>query len=396
MLNDQPKGVRVVDMELTGGLPSVNCPLVSFYAIKCAEEPTMKNFLIAHQCPSAARLMALLSLFLFAGSHSRAQGNSHIEVTLTEQGKSVGGALVVLQRLKDADCAKTFSNPDASAKAQRKLESCEVDLPEGNTDANGKYAFQQLAPGWYDIRFLWSMEKAPDRRQSIACKTETWGVFYEPGRDRTGKYDAMAQGSPFELKEGESRQVSFEYQNQFEAANCLSNPADAGSAPKTGQARISFPGKRGVLEVDPGPTPWQMTVKNGGAEIYLSAINRPDHLLITAFVRQVAFSASAETCRKELWHNEENALRTHNLRPEHIRKTMQNGVARVEFLIDHSPTGKLEMEDVHTYMGSGDVCAEVHLSKVYFKAEETKLFDEVLATVRFVPDETGKIAMQPQ
>ena len=45
------------------------------------------------------------------------------------------------------------------------------------------------------------------------------------------------------------------------------------------------------------------------------------------------------------------------------------------------------MKDVHAYMGSGDLCAEVHLSKVFFQSEDQKLFDEVLASIRFLPDE---------
>jgi len=315
------------------------------------------------------------------------QTSASVETALAEEGKPVSGGLVVLQRIKDAECVKLFTSREASPKARKKLHSCATDLPWVNTDAGGKHEYQQLAPGWYDVRFLWLMEKAPAGGKSIACAWQDWALFFEPGRDNTGKYNAMAQGKPFELKELEAKQITFDYRGQFEVgANCVGHAA--ASEEKTGKARISVPGKRGVLEIDAGPTPWSTEVRAQEAEIYFSALHRSDHLLVTAFLQQVAFAASPEKCRDVRWRNEEHALRSHHIDPGHVKKSSQDGVARVEFFIDHSPGGKLEMQDVHAYMGSGALCAEVHLSKVFFRPEEQKLFDEVLASVRFLPDET--------
>jgi len=324
-----------------------------------------------------------------------AQSKASINVTLAEQGKPVPNGLVVLQRLKNAECVKFFESREASPKAFKKWESCAADLPWSNTDANGKYDYPQLSAGWYNVRFLWLMEQPPRSGQSIACRVDDWAIFFEPGKDRTGKYNVMAQGKPFELKEAEARQISFDYRGQLEAgANCISKAAaDVPSPAQTGKARISIPGRRGVLEIDAGPTPWSTTIKGQSGELYFSAIRRTDHLLVTAFLQQVSFAASADKCRDVRWRNEKNALRDHNIDPGHITKSDQNGMALVDFFIDHAPTGKLGMKDVHAYMGSGDLCAEVHLSKVSFRPEEQKLFDEVLASVRFLPDKTPEDAI---
>jgi hypothetical protein len=352
---------------------------------------TMNKVLIAQTEPADAggRIggwAVIGALMVLACLAANAQSTSSVNLTLTERGRSVSGGLVVLQRLRDADCAKLFVNPDSSAKAKEKAVRCFVDLPEATTDANGKYSYSQLSPGWYDLRFLWSMEKAPDRRKAITCPGKDWTIFYEPGRDHTGKYDAMAQGGPFELRDGEARQISFDYQDQFESAYCLRRSVEVNSGERTGWARLSLPGRQGVLELDPGSTPWRTTLKDEGAQIYLNAMSRTDHVLITAFLLEVPFAASPEKCRDDLWRKEQNALRSHNVDFDRTKKSMQNGVAKVESFIDHTPAGKLAMQDVHAYLGSGDLCAEVHLSKVYFRPDDQKLFDDVLSSIRFLPD----------
>jgi hypothetical protein len=327
--------------------------------------------------------IALLLAMLPAGAQT-----GSVQITLTEQGKPVSGALVVLQRLKDAECVKLFTNRHPSRKEIERTRACMSDLPDGNTDVAGKYSRQELTPGFYDIRFLWSMQKPPAPSSSIACIGDDWGVFYEPGRDRTGKFDAMVQGWPFELKEGEARQISFDYHDQFQAAKCQRGFTDVKSGSRTGPARIAIPEVRGVLELDPGETAWETTLRGEGKEMYLTAMGRRDHLLVTAFLTQVPFAASPEKCRDERWRKERDALRSHDVDLGHITKITENGVARVEFLVERGRGGKLEMQDMHAYMGSGDLCAEVHLSKVFYRPEERKLFDEVLKTVRFLPEET--------
>src|SRR5437016_6969591 len=121
----------------------------------------MDIVLIAQTEPAAtggrtAALVVVSALMVLASFAAKAQSTGSVELALTEHGKSVAGGLLVLQRLRDADCAKLFVSPDRSARATEKAQRCAVDLPEGTTDANGKYSYQQLSPGWYDLRFLWS------------------------------------------------------------------------------------------------------------------------------------------------------------------------------------------------------------------------------------------------
>ena len=59
----------------------------------------------------------LCVLLLATIAVAAAQPAASVEGTLSEQGKPVPGALVVLQRLKDADCVKYFSSRQPSEKA---------------------------------------------------------------------------------------------------------------------------------------------------------------------------------------------------------------------------------------------------------------------------------------
>ena len=332
-------------------------------------------------------IAALLTLVPVCGA---AQSDASVEGTLTDQGKPFAKGLVVLQRMKDEHCAKLFSSSHPSAQEVRQLESCARDLPWINTDEKGNYSYRQLAPGWYSIRFLWLLGKLPARETATTCSSVEWAIFFQPGKDTSGKYNAMAQGNPFEIKAGESKQINFEYRDQINGGpNC--SGAMAPSAPlvkleNLGNARISVPGVKGVLEINVGATRWETRIRSQ-KEIYMTAMDRSDQLLISASLQQVPFAASPEKCRGDRWPNQERALRTHNMKPEHLQQTRRGEFALVEFMVPKNQVAELRMKDVHAYWGSGNLCAELHLSKVQFQQEDYSLFEQVLTTTRFLPDE---------
>jgi tetratricopeptide (TPR) repeat protein len=155
-------------------------------------------------------------------------------------------------------------------------------------------------------------------------------------------------------------------------------------AEETGKARIWIPGVKGVLEMDVGASSWKRLVRSDGLETKLEAMERPDNLLITAFLQKVNFSASAENCRKDWWpKTKKNPLKRENLRETDVK----DGIARVEFVIHRFRDAPVEQKNIHAYLGSGNLCAEVHLSKVQFQPEDQKLFEDVLSTVHLLPDE---------
>src|SRR5262249_53373253 len=139
-----------------------------------------------------------------------------------------------------------------------------------------------------------------------------------------------------------------------------------------GKATISVPGVSGTLEFDPGPTAWESRVRSDGKETQLQAMGRPDHLNATAFLQRVNFAASPEKCRDEWWSKTEKGDRDHHWKLNDLRKTSQEGMTRVEFILPEFQGMPVRMKNVHAYLGVRDLCAEIHLSKVRFTPEDQK------------------------
>jgi hypothetical protein len=152
--------------------------------------------------------------------------------------------------------------------------------------------------------------------------------------------------------------------------------------------RMAVPGVEGALELNVGPTTWKSHVRSDGLETQMSAMDRPDNLLISAFLQHVTFPASAERCRAEWWPDTEKGNQVRFGELADVHQTAGDGMVKMEFIIPAVDAAKVRQKNVHAYMGSGNLCVEVHLSKILFEPKDQKLFDEVLASVRFLPGET--------
>ena len=147
---------------------------------------------------------------------------------------------------------------------------------------------------------------------------------------------------------------------------------------------MAISGTKGALELNVGAGEPQTRVRPDGKEVQLRAFGRPDQLEITAFLQRVTFPATAERCRDEWWPGTKNAatLQRNDLQ----ENVVKNGIARVEYVIPEFKGMKVNQKNVHAYLGGGDLCAEIHLSKVEFTTQDRKLFEDVLATVKLDPD----------
>jgi len=160
----------------------------------------------------------------------------------------------------------------------------------------------------------------------------------------------------------------------------LSALAQAG---KSNLVQMAIPGVKGVLEFDAGPTAPEIGVRPDGKEVQLRAFGRRDKLNITAFLQQVTFPASAERCRDEWWPDTKKGP----FQRDNLQETVvKDGIARVEFIVPEFQGAKVQQKNIHAYVGASDLCAEIHLSKVAFKPEDQKLFEDLLTSVRLRPD----------
>jgi hypothetical protein len=162
--------------------------------------------------------------------------------------------------------------------------------------------------------------------------------------------------------------------------------------PGANTVRLAIPGVKGVLEINVGPTDSQMRVRGDGIETQMRAMNRPDHLLISAFLQKVRFAASPESCRAEWWPG---TMKSVPIKRDELRESMKDGIARVEFVVQEFAGNAIRQKNIHAYLGARDLCAEIHLSEAAFAADDQKLFEEVLASVRLLPEEEGARAQAP-
>jgi tetratricopeptide (TPR) repeat protein len=150
-------------------------------------------------------------------------------------------------------------------------------------------------------------------------------------------------------------------------------------------AQMAIPGVKGIMRLDVGTTKFHTRVRPDGKEVQLLAANRPDGLEITAFLQQVAFPASPERCRDEWWPGTKNSV---PLQRDGLQESVaQDGIARVEYIIPEFREAKVRQKNVHAYLGADNLCAEIHMSKAGFKTEDEKLFERVLGTVSFLPNQ---------
>lgn len=162
----------------------------------------------------------------------------------------------------------------------------------------------------------------------------------------------------------------------------------------TDHVRMTIPGIAGALELNVGAATWQTRVRDDGIETQMRAMERQDHVLISAFLQKVDFAATAEKCREEWWTGTEKGYKSHNLKMEHMARSSDGAIARVEFLVPEFQGKKVNQQSLHAYLGSGNLCAEVHLSKLQFSPDDQKLFEDVLRTVRLLPNEAASDAPQ--
>jgi hypothetical protein len=163
---------------------------------------------------------------------------------------------------------------------------------------------------------------------------------------------------------------------------------------KSNPVQMAIPGVKGVLELDVGPTTPETRVRPDGKEVQLRAFGRPDKLDITAFLQRVTFPASAEKCRDEWWPGTKKGP----FQRDNLQETaLKDGIARVEFVVPEFKGIKVRQKNLHAYLGGGDLCAEIHLSKIEFNPEDQRLFEDFLASVKLLPDalSTGDQSRNP-
>jgi tetratricopeptide (TPR) repeat protein len=161
--------------------------------------------------------------------------------------------------------------------------------------------------------------------------------------------------------------------------------------PATNLARVEVPGVPGVLEIDVGASPWHLDFLPEDKWTMLQANQRPDHVIVNALLRQAQFAATAQSCKNEMWSKVQQSL---GAKIQNLQENFTGGFAREEFTMSEEGT---PVRQLYAYLGSRDLCVQVNLSKANFSPDDQKAFEQILASVRLLPDQSGiKAAAQTQ
>ena len=160
--------------------------------------------------------------------------------------------------------------------------------------------------------------------------------------------------------------------------------------PSGSPARLEVPGATGVLEIDVGASPWHLDFLPEDRWTMLQAHQRPDHVTVSALLRQVPFAATAQSCRDQMWPQVQKSL---GARIENLRESLTGGFQREEYNFS-APDGNTSHQ-LYAYVGSRDLCAQINLVKTGFAPEDQKAFEQILASVRLLPDQSGIKAPNP-
>jgi hypothetical protein len=162
----------------------------------------------------------------------------------------------------------------------------------------------------------------------------------------------------------------------FTAANCLgqAQPVDRNLV------RMTVPNSPGRLEFSSGPVSVQQSLRPDGKEMRVAQQSKKTGLMLTAFLQHVDFHPSAAECRKR-WFDPSKEPPTAP-RKTHIRMSESGDMARIDYDVPEFQGQPVAQHSVHAYLGGGEVCAEIHMSKVLYRPADEAIFEAVLRTVK--------------
>jgi tetratricopeptide (TPR) repeat protein len=158
-------------------------------------------------------------------------------------------------------------------------------------------------------------------------------------------------------------------------------------ADSNGVLRVAIPGKPGVFEINaPGFVVDANDLKPDGRR-YLKAENPKTGVILSIFLERSEAPATLDDCRRSLLGRAE--------RPEPANKTevhfaVVDGLPVLEFLLPEALGQRVEQGNFFLCAAQGNLYADIHFSKVLYKAADRELFLAVVKTMHFSGTETAE------
>jgi tetratricopeptide (TPR) repeat protein len=144
-----------------------------------------------------------------------------------------------------------------------------------------------------------------------------------------------------------------------------------------------LPDRKGALELLlPGFQIQNGGLRPDGKQFKINAKN-PNGIFLTAFVEIAPHSGTNAQVRDDWWSG---LKKSSKLKMEGQALSDSGGTAIAEYVIHEAQGIQVDQKNLHAYFGGEEIWAEVHISKVKFQPDDQKLFADVLANVKMLPN----------
>jgi Tetratricopeptide repeat len=321
----------------------------------------------------ASKLVALCCLVLAVNSVKGQNSPSVIRGTLSDNGTPIAEATIFLQSFDDETCAKLFTTGKEDPKSAGKLESCMHDVSTSSPDAAGSYKFTDPRAGWYAVHFLWNIGKKPSQSM-YSFSQGRWTGMYAGHRDSTGRYDTMAQDTPFyfSAKEDVTRDFDMPVAQQ----------------PKPLRGRLSLAAKDWGVVLDlPGFAVRTVETKPDGRR-YMVAENEATKVVVSLTVEDIKSGAHGSSCRESL----EKKTKNTELKILDVRFSRSGDVDVLRYMVPEFRGQPVKQESLFACQSYDNTYIDLQVSKSNYTAADEPLFADVLESMRI--DKVQKSSME--
>jgi tetratricopeptide repeat protein len=234
------------------------------------------------------------------------------------------------------------------------------DVSSTSSDAAGNYKFTNPRAGWYAVHFLWNISKKPS--QSM-FNQEQWIVMYAGHTDSTGRYDTMAQDTPFyfSAKEDVARDFVMPVAQQ----------------PKPLRGRLSLAAKDWGVVLDlPGFAVRTVETKSDGRR-YMVAENETTNVVVSLTLEAVKSGARASSCRQSL----EEKTKSTDVKIRDVRFSLAGDVDFLRYTVPEFSGQPVKQESLFTCQFYDNSYIDLHVSKVNYTPADEPLFADVLQSM---------------
>ena len=118
-------------------------------------------------------------------------------------------------------------------------------------------------------------------------------------------------------------------------------------------------------------------LQKNGEKASLLGKNPTTGMIISVFLEKAPFKGDSKQCRDYYWVRiKDDPLK------EDVKLTERGDIAIVEYMIKGYEGLTLNQKHMNAYFIKDDICIDVHMSKVFYRDRDKRLFEDILSNIR--------------